>query len=157
MDGANIVVVPGLSDLDRDLPDLARTEEVRRVKARHEGSSVPNDLESMEVLSGVLNRDGHVLPCHLTDFGAAPGELVESPLVLLERDAITRKDASPANLERRREHEGDPDGANHDEAHNADRNNRGHVRSQVPFLQSLTPQGRKPWRGIATENNNAMK
>src|SRR5437660_8072677 len=98
--GTDVIVVPGLVDLEREFLDFEWTQALRRVQtaqARHRCPSVSNDLEPVKIVAIVREGDVQGVPRDNADLGASLRELVEAPLVLPERDLGPGEDASGAN------------------------------------------------------------
>src|SRR5207244_3369342 len=86
-DGTDVVVIPGLGDVDFNQPHFSTTKEVRRVEARAVDPCevvLIHNLESVKVDSGVGECDVYGVPRHLADLGTAFRELIEAPLVFAE-------------------------------------------------------------------------
>src|SRR5439155_153602 len=77
--GTDVIVVPGLVDLEREFLDFERTQALRRVQtaqARHRCPSVSNDLEPVKIVAVVREGDVQGVPRDNADLGASLRELV---------------------------------------------------------------------------------
>ena len=153
--GTNIVEVPELAEIDLDLPDFAGSEEIRFVQTAEKCPSRGNNLESVEIYAGVLqrNRDG---PVDRADGGTALGELIEAPLVLAELDVRPGEDRSASELKGGREYEVRPDEADPREPHETGYDSCGHIDPER-FLRQPQFLPREANRGAASPRSKARQ